>query len=206
MDTTAAVQLLPIAAFAVLLSMALWRGVALHRRGVTVVLRDHARPWRDAIRGAMVLGCFLLWGYALLANAWTALPSVAPPSLDLLLLTSSWARAVGAAGFCASVVLYALALRAFGQSWRIGLDVDAHGALVTRGVFAAARNPIYVAIDLHVLGAFAWSGRLFFLVAAVFTCAVLHLVARTEGNFLADTYGDAYHAYRRRVGRYSPWF
>jgi protein-S-isoprenylcysteine O-methyltransferase Ste14 len=123
----------------------------------------------------------------------------------VVLLHADWPHLVGAVALSTSAVIYALALRALGESWRIGLDRDTHGPLVTRGVFAVMRNPIYVSIDLHVLGTFACSGRLFFLVAAVFTIGALHVASRVEEAFLTDTYSGAYREYWGRVRRYCPW-
>ena len=170
-----------------------------------MVLRDGARPWPELARSGAGAACLPLWAHELLAHAGPGVAGLLPARLDVVLLHADWPHLVGAVALSTSAVIYALALRALGESWRIGLDRDMHGPLVTRGVFAVMRNPIYVSIDLHVLGTFACSGRLFFLVAAVFTIGTLHVASRVEEAFLTDTYSGAYREYWGRVRRYCPW-
>src|SRR5262245_45241344 len=48
--------------------------------------------------------------------------------------------------------LVLLSLVAFGKSFRVGIDVDHPDKLVTKGVFAVSRNPIYVAFGFVLFG------------------------------------------------------
>src|SRR6516225_1180215 len=43
------------------------------------------------------------------------------------------------------LLLFLLSLVSFGKSFRVGIDVDHADELITTGVFALSRNPIYVA-------------------------------------------------------------
>ena len=45
-------------------------------------------------------------------------------------------------------------LISFGRSFRVGIDVDRPDKLVTTGIFAWSRNPIYVALFLVLAGQF----------------------------------------------------
>jgi len=63
----------------------------------------------------------------------------------------SWA---GAAFCAAGLSLLFLSLLSFGKSFRIGIDTGKPGRLVTTGVFALTRNPIYVAFGMILLGEF----------------------------------------------------
>ena len=65
--------------------------------------------------------------------------------------------------------LFVWALISFGNSWRIGIDEKSAGALVTNGIFAFSRNPIFAFIDLYFLGTFLVSGAPIFLIFAVVT-------------------------------------
>ncbi len=102
----------------------------------------------------------------------------------------------------AGVALYGLALAAFGHSWRMGIDRKTPGALVTHGIFAWTRNPIYLSLDLLVVGTFLIQGRLLFLALSLVIVGLLHDQIRREERFLAEAYGDAYRDYRAWVGRY----
>ena len=42
-----------------------------------------------------------------------------------------------------------------GDSWRIGIDSANSTALVTSGLFAISRNPIFLAMRINLLGLFA---------------------------------------------------
>src|SRR5215813_2919040 len=63
----------------------------------------------------------------------------------------SW---VGVILCLAGLTLLLLSLVSFGKSFRIGIDVDHSDKLVTTGVFAFSRNPIYVAFAFVLLGQF----------------------------------------------------
>ena len=95
--------------------------------------------------------------------------------------------------------------RKMGRSWRIGIDRNTPGALVTSGIFAWTRNPIYVALDLIFFGTFLVQGRAVFLGLALALAGLLHYQIRREEKYLAGLYGDAYRAYCERVGRYMGW-
>ena len=103
------------------------------------------------------------------------------------------------------LVIYTIALKAFGDSWRLGIDRDSPGPLVTQGVFAWTRNPIYVGLDLFAIGIFLLQGRLIFLALALVSVGMLHDQIRREERFLARTYGNAYSDYCARVRRYIKW-
>jgi protein-S-isoprenylcysteine O-methyltransferase Ste14 len=112
---------------------------------------------------------------------------------------------VGAALIVAAPVLYVAALRAMGMSWRIGIDQEKPGPLVTTGLFAWTRNPIYTAMDFLIIGSFLIHGRMIYLIAGAAMLLLVHGIIRREERFLAGRYNDAYSAYCARVGRYSPW-
>src|SRR5215210_5356674 len=71
--------------------------------------------------------------------------------------------------------------------------------LVTYGIFAWTRNPLYVGNLLAWLGVGAASGVLWFLpVAAVLFVAEYSLIVRFEEGVLESTFGDEYLSYKRR--------
>jgi len=77
--------------------------------------------------------------------------------------------------------------------------------LVTTGMFALSRNPIFVFLDLYAFGTFLINERLGFLLSALVLAAGIHYQILQEESFLRSTYGKAYHDYCRRTGRYFSW-
>src|SRR5579875_908693 len=76
-------------------------------------------------------------------------------------------------------------------------------ALVTTGVFAYVRNPIYAGLVLIVFGICFASASDWTLVMTVALALALHFgVVLREERYLETTFGDAYLAYKRRVPRY----
>lgn len=100
------------------------------------------------------------------------------------------------------LALFLWSLVSFGRSYRIGIDTDRPGELVTTGVFAYSRNPIYTALGLIFLGQFLihpdWV-NLAYLFAGVW---LFHRQVLREEAYLKQHYGQAYADYCARVGRY----
>jgi protein-S-isoprenylcysteine O-methyltransferase Ste14 len=105
--------------------------------------------------------------------------------------------------FCLIGLLILLwSLVSFGQSFRIGIDIDRPDQLITSGVFAVSRNPIYTAFAMILLGQFLIFSNWILL---VYTCAAFWLFHRQvlrEEDFLKEHYGEAFTAYCQRVRRY----
>jgi protein-S-isoprenylcysteine O-methyltransferase Ste14 len=111
----------------------------------------------------------------------------------------SW---VGASFCLAGLSLLLWSLVSFGQSFRVGIDTDRPDKLITHGVFAFSRNPIYLAFGLILSGEFLiFSNRilLIYLGAAVW---LIHRQILREEAFLKQHYGQEYLEYCNRVRRY----
>ncbi|MCM1054867.1 MAG: isoprenylcysteine carboxylmethyltransferase family protein [Bacteroides sp.] len=77
--------------------------------------------------------------------------------------------------------------------------------LVTNGVYAVCRNPIYTAIMLVCTGALFISGNVFFLpLFFVFWIFMTVLMKSTEEKWLLTLYGKEYSDYCKRVNRCIP--
>ena len=90
-------------------------------------------------------------------------------------------------------------------SWRLGIDRDQPGALVTGGIFGRSRNPVYLGLALLAVGVFLVLGRLVLLALALVFLVYFHFLIRREERFLAERYGEAYREYARSVGRWWTW-
>ncbi|MBD1874379.1 isoprenylcysteine carboxylmethyltransferase family protein [Nodosilinea sp. FACHB-131] len=102
----------------------------------------------------------------------------------------------------ASLFFLLLSLVYFGKSFRIGIDVEHPDELITMGVFALSRNPIYVAFALVLIGQFLVFPNWILLVYLVAGIWLLHRQVLREEEFLIEHYGQEYIAYCNRVRRY----
>jgi protein-S-isoprenylcysteine O-methyltransferase Ste14 len=106
-------------------------------------------------------------------------------------------------GLCAGgLVILLLSLVSFGSSFRVGIDVDAPDELVTTGVFAVSRNPIYVGFALVLIGQFLVFPNWVPLAYLMGGFWLFHRQVLREEKFLREHYGDEYAEYCRRVRRY----
>ncbi len=90
----------------------------------------------------------------------------------------------------------------FGRSFRIGIDIDHPDQLITDGVFALSRNPIYVAFAMVLSGEFLIFPNWISLIYLVAAAALMHRQVLREEDFLMRHYGEAFAQYCRRVRRY----
>ena len=112
-------------------------------------------------------------------------------------------RAAGTAVIAAGAVVACWALASFG-SWRIQAKIDAGHRLATGGPFAFVRHPIYLALDLLVIGTLLWIPSWIELAAAAFAVLVGDLRARAEEKILLASFGQRYRDYMRTSSRFVP--
>ncbi|ABS06002.1 methyltransferase family protein [Kineococcus radiotolerans] len=118
------------------------------------------------------------------------------------------ARSVGVAGLVLAVagLMGTLAAQAaMGVSWRIGVDEDERTKLITSGVFAWVRNPVFTAMVTAQLGVGLMVPTVLSLAAvALLVLAVQLQVRGTEEPYLLRTHGQHYASYAARTGRFLP--
>jgi len=139
----------------------------------------------------------LVYFYVIFANAF-GWPLVA----EQRFFSSEVVAWIGVALCGGGLLFLLLSLIAFGTSFRVGIDVDHPDELVTSGVFAISRNPIYVGFALVLLGQFlvfpSWI-PLAYLLAALW---LFHRQVLREEAFLRQHYGREFADYCSRVRRY----
>lgn len=105
--------------------------------------------------------------------------------------------------FCLTGLLLLLwSLVSFGQSFRVGIDTDHPDKLITTGVFAFSRNPIYVAFAFILLGQFLIFSNWILLVYISAAIWLFHRQVLREEDYLKKHYGKEYLEYCDRVRRY----
>lgn len=179
-------------------------------RAVNVRVRGRANPFtlrakkRDWL-GVAEIGLFLHVNVWLVATVTYALDLGGPGARRFYgprLLRGPGYRMPGVALVGAGFVMLVLGLRALGGSWRLGLDEQDPGKLITSGIYGLTRNPIYLFFDLWFLGTFLINGTALFLASALVGMANLHYQITEEEKALSLVHGGLYDAYRARTARY----
>lgn len=168
---------------------------ALPRGQSGAMLDGMQLPDAEAARRIIPPGWALLWG-----GVQTGLTALAGgrrrfPGQALI------AGTLTAAGFALGVQ----ALRLFAKAGTTSEPQEPSEAttLVTDGVYAYTRNPMYCSILLNLLAGAVWSGRLRTLVALPALVLCLQPQIDAEEAALTTLFGADYEAYRTRTPR---WF
>ena len=113
--------------------------------------------------------------------------------------TVSW---IGVLFCLVGLSLMSWSLISFRQSFRIGIDADHPDRLVTDGIFAFSRNPIYVAFAIILIGQFLILSNWITLIYIGGATWLFHRQVLREEEYLRGHYGQAYAEYCNRVRRY----
>ena len=102
----------------------------------------------------------------------------------------------------ASLIWFAITLKIFGKSFRVGIDENTSDRLITSGTFSISRNPIYLAFILFFAGIFTSYPSIITSAFLLFIIIMIHRQIIREEIFLKDHYGEEYEEYCNRVRRY----
>lgn len=133
---------------------------------------------------------------------------VAAPVAALVGLPTASGAAVRWIGLVITLLGMVITLAAqttMGASWRVGVDAEERTGLVTGGLFAHVRNPVFTAMVTAAVGlALTVPNAVSVLALAVLVVAVQLQVRVVEEPYLSAVHGPAYAAYRARAGRFLP--
>jgi demethylmenaquinone methyltransferase/2-methoxy-6-polyprenyl-1,4-benzoquinol methylase len=199
------IDLLSLLALACVAITGLGRALALAARGVWVLPIDRERSLTERLVDLAFLVGLSIWAYEALATA--VAPDWRLGSGPLRELGVPWPaiRWPGMVMAASGTALYVRALRDLGASWRFTIDRERPGELVTTGVFAYTRNPIYLALALVALGVSLALGSVLLILLACAAPLHFHHLTRREERFLAARYGEAYAEYCARAPRWLRW-
>jgi protein-S-isoprenylcysteine O-methyltransferase Ste14 len=128
----------------------------------------------------------------------------------LIALPATSPLALGEAAVVAALMLLALGLftaaaRAMGANWSIVARMREGHELVTAGVFAHLRHPIYTAMGCFLIAMAIALGHEFGLILAIPLFALgTSIRIREEEKLLRGEFGAAYDDYAARVKRFLP--
>ncbi|MCW5954603.1 MAG: isoprenylcysteine carboxylmethyltransferase family protein, partial [Propionibacteriaceae bacterium] len=148
--------------------------------------------------GKLLFVAALLAGLAGPTSHLLGLGRLALPGAPLLEVAGLILAVAGTAGLL-------WAQQAMGTSWRVGVDPGEKTNLVTNGIFAIVRNPVFTAMATASVGLFLLAPTVASLAATILLLIALQVQVRAvEEPYLLDTHGDAYTRYTARVGRFIP--
>lgn len=151
---------------------------------------DLAGRWFKIILGLIPFVILLYWTgnnyyhYSLPAS-YMVHPSIQWTGIALCILSFIWTAA---------------AQWQMGNAWRIGIDEVNRTALVTKGIFALSRNPVFLGMIVTLLGFFLMPNAITLLVL-VAGYLLIQIQIRLEEEFLTRQHGKEYKEYRKRVRR-----
>jgi protein-S-isoprenylcysteine O-methyltransferase Ste14 len=179
-------------AVVLLLAMVLSRVFILKRQGITAV------KFGAIDKTDFLIPPFALFYFYLVFAAAFGWPSIGTQRF----FQSGPTGWVGVAACAAGLLLLLWSLISFQQSFRIGIDTDRPDTLITSGIFAYSRNPIYIAFAFVLIGEFLiFPNWILLLYVAGFLALVQRQVLREE-DYLKAHYGQPYLDYCNRVRRY----
>ena len=118
------------------------------------------------------------------------------------LVPTPW-QYLGALPVLIGVAIAAQGSRLFARAGTNLIPFTESTALVTTGVFAYSRNPMYTGMVLTLAGtALIMNGWSPWLVVVLFTAIIRGFFIRTEEKLMEQTFGEAYVDYRNRVRRW----
>ena len=90
------------------------------------------------------------------------------------------------------------------KDWSMAVTEQARGELITDGLFARVRHPIYALSMLLMVCSMIIAPTPPMIAIGLVHIALMHLKARNEERHLLKVHGDAYAGYVRRTGRFVP--
>ena len=182
--------------------MGFGRAIILKKRKIQVIVLDSQITKSQLINGIFFVTCFLTWIFESIAYGLSLKSRIPLKIFEKLLIHHIGSKIFGIFVLIFGLVIYALALYSFRDSWRVGIDREKPGKLITTGIFRWSRNPIYISLNLLVLGTFLLQGYFIFFILFICIAISLHIQILQEEKFLIQTYGEAYINYCSQAGRY----
>lgn len=134
------------------------------------------------------------------SRAWavTLVPILGLGTLMLLYGDHPWTplRVVGLVLVIVGFGLLTLARIQLGSSFTVGAEAS---RLVTRGLYARIRHPVYLFSELGIAGAILYFERPWLLLGLLVLVPIQASRAREEEKVLEDRFGDEYRRYRERT-------
>lgn len=175
-----------------LIGMVLTRVWLMNRQGIRAMKFGNLDKKDFLIPPFALFYCYIIFAESL------PLPAVSSQEF----FRSDFSAWIGVALCTGGLGLLIWSVISFGRSFRVGIDTDRPDRLITSGIFAVRRNPIYVAFAAVLLGQFLIFPNWILLVYMAAATWLFHRQILREEEFLKEHYGAEYANYCRQVRRY----
>lgn len=180
-----------VATIVLLVVMVLFRVFLLRKMGIK------AMRFGEMDKKNFIIAPFVLLFFYLIFSSTLNLPK-----LGAELFSNEIASWIGVVLCMLGLLLFLLSLVYFGKSFRVGIDEEKPGALITTGIFAISRNPIYTAFGFILLGIFLTFPNWILLLYLIAGFWLFNRQVLCEENSLKKIYGEEYVEYCKKVRRY----
>lgn len=189
----------PAACLLLVLAASILRAALLRANGIRTYGFGHNRPIQSVAEH--------FWSIAVALLATAALAAWLIPQIEVHLGRPAWSDAPALRGVAAGLMTVCTAFiiaaqAAMGTSWRVGVPAEGPGALVTGGLFAISRNPVFVGMFGLAVGMFLWSPTMLTAALLPLAASMMAVQVRIEEDALAARHGDDYAAYKARTPRW----
>lgn len=148
-----------------------------------------------AFKLLMALLAAYLFTTAWLPNAFAGLAPVLVPQ-HVALVGTGWTL------LAVALPLLLKAQHDMGQAWRIGVNEDDRPHLVSQGLFARSRNPIFLAMRMALWGMLLVQPTALSLCLAALGEVLMQIQVRLEEAYFARHLGEVYARYQAKVPRW----
>jgi protein-S-isoprenylcysteine O-methyltransferase Ste14 len=151
--------------------------------------------WHAGVGPVYVIIIFLLTAVALYMENLNYLSSGVIPEMKIPLLVAGVVLILTGAVLWTGAVFIS----------KINSKVE-ENKLVTTGIYAWVRNPVYSAIAIVLTGILCLYNNMFLLVMPFIYWLLLSIIVRKEEAVLEEKFASEYLLYKSKVNRCIPWF
>jgi len=170
--------------------------------GIGLLPRERFERWLWLVCVPLLVVWILMPGVGLVlerGHTWLLMPEFVRHNPMLF-----WMRWLAAAGAMLSLLVVIGCWRRMGQSWRIAVIPGEKTALVTDGLYATIRHPIYAFTIVLVLCSMVIVPTIPMVLVATSLIVFMLVKAHHEERFMRETHGQIYVDYCKRTGRFFP--
>jgi len=178
------------------------RTISLSRSGVKVIVLGKTKNTIDNLLENSTLPFLILWTILILLIVFNV---EIPLIFDIIIKNTFLSDYLSYFGVILSfigLIIFLSALVSFGKSWRVGIDNENQGKLITTGIFKYSRNPIFLFMDIYFIGiTLVYPTPIFIFMTLIFAIGV-HKQILNEEKHLARIYKEDYQNYKKQTRRY----